>query len=72
MMDCWISKEYHDYSALLSARVQWQMSTAMDLVNGNCGDESLLLSEANIAASMKNVPKSMFMDKKALKMHPSK
>ena len=29
------------------------MSTAMDLVNGECGGESSLLGEANIAAPMK-------------------
>jgi hypothetical protein len=46
-------QKYHYYSALLSARARWQMSTAMDLVNGKCGGESLLFGEANIAAPMK-------------------
>jgi hypothetical protein len=46
-------QKYHDYSVLLSARVQWRMSTAMDLVNGECGGESSLLGKANIAALMK-------------------
>jgi hypothetical protein len=46
-------QKYHDYSALLSAKARWRMSTTMDLVNGEYGGESLLLSKANIAALMK-------------------
>ncbi len=46
-------QKYHDYSALLSVRARWQMSTAMDLVNGECRGVSLLLGKANIAAPMK-------------------
>ncbi len=46
-------QKFHDYSVLLSARARWQMSTAMGLVNGKCGGESLLLVKANIAALMK-------------------
>jgi hypothetical protein len=46
-------QKYHDYSGLLSARAQWQMSTTMGSVNGECGDESSLLGKANIAAPMK-------------------
>jgi hypothetical protein len=46
-------QKYHDYSALLSARVRWGMSTAMDLFNSECGGVSSLLGKANIAASMK-------------------
>jgi hypothetical protein len=46
-------QKYHDYSALLSARARWQMSVAMDLVNGECGGKSLLLGETNTAAPMK-------------------
>jgi hypothetical protein len=48
-MDCWISKKYHDYSTLLSARAPWQMSTGSGRVSTPAA-ASLAAAAASLAS----------------------